>query len=92
MRPISHLTARYHDGCTKDNRRATVVLVKGNTYPIEVRQSWFGRIIVTPCHGYEWKHYADMDMIYPDLHHFLHDWEPITLHHPDNLNTGVYHP
>lgn len=83
MSRTSHLTAVYHDGCSKDLIGAqSVDLAKGHEYSIEVRQGWFGNIIVNPCHGHEWKPYADMQMRYPSLHHFLHDWEPRTLHHP----------
>lgn len=83
MSRSTHLDAVYHDGVNKDLiGRQSVDLVKGHQYNIEVEQGWFGKIIVNPCHGYEWKHYADMTMVYPSLHHFLHDWEPRTLHHP----------
>lgn len=85
MRPENHMTAVYHDGVNKELvGRQTVDLVKGHTYSLEVRQGWFGKIIVNPCHGHDWKHYVDMQMIYPSLHHFLHDWQPVTLHHPFN--------
>ena len=85
----NYLTAVYHDGVDKRLiGRQSVELVKGNTYSIMVRQGMFGRIIVDPCHGHEWKPYADMTMRYPSLHHFLHDWEPRTLHHPFSFNGG----
>lgn len=83
MSRSSHLAAVYHDGMDKRLLgRQSVDLVKGDSYNIEVEQGWFGKIIVNPCHGFEWKHYHDMTMVYPSLHHFLHDWEPRTLHHP----------
>lgn len=85
MSTINYLSAVFHDGVVKRfTGRDAISLVKGNSYNIMVRQSWFGRIIVDPCHGYEWRPYVDMTMVYPDLHHFLHDWEPKTLHHPLN--------
>lgn len=83
MHGESYLSAVYHDGVSKELiGRQSVDLVKGQSYNICVRQGRFGRIIVDPCHGYEWKFYHDMTMKYPSLHHFLHDWEPRTLHHP----------
>jgi hypothetical protein len=53
----------------------------GSEYDIRVRQGLFGRIFVTPCHGYAFKPYVDMTMKYPSLHHFFHDWQPKQLLH-----------
>lgn len=66
--------------------RNDISLSKGGQYDIRVRQGMFGRIIVDPCHGEQYKPYVDMRMVYPSLHHFFHDWQPKQLLHEKPMN------
>ncbi len=57
--------------------------VKGNIYPLEVRQGLFGSLQITPCHGYEWKPFMEYRHGFRDLHSFLHAWKITSLEHPN---------
>lgn len=84
MKPLTHLTALYTDGCIKDfDDLREVEFIKNHTYNIQVRQGWFGTIVVTPCGDTDWKPHKGMDITYPSLHHFLHDWTQKTMKHPN---------
>lgn len=48
----------------------------GQIYCLEVRHSWFGTIVVTPVHGYQYKPLQDMRCKYANLRDFLLDWQP----------------
>lgn len=48
--------------------------VGGNIYNLVVTQGWFGRLIITPTHGFDYKPYHDMHEVYGNLAEFLKHW------------------
>lgn len=83
MSSITHFQATYTDGCIKDfDDLREVEFTKDHDYNIQVKQGWFGTIIVSPC-GPDWQVHKGMDVTYPSLHHFFHDWDIKEMVHPE---------
>lgn len=68
---ITHLQAKYIADETEPGYNS------GQTYFLEVRQHWFGKITIRPTHGYRFKPLDDMRLVYHNLEAFLASWRVV---------------
>lgn len=62
---------------------------KKQTYCLELRQHWFGKISVRPTHGYHYKPLEGMRCTYNSLKSFLGQWNVIKVLDPIPITTEL---